>query len=549
MQNKIILLGVLILIFFNVNIVFAYTDTSSHWAEPSINRLALSGIVSGYQDGTFKPNNNLTRAELVTIINRMLGNKVQNTRYVPDINSKDWFYVEIRKGIESGFIEGGKDGSVRPRDLITREEAIAMLQRALVPTNSESIVTKYSDFDTISPWAKEAFSTFITKKYISGYTDNTIKPKLNITRAEVCAIINRMIDIYGAYGEFTGDIHGKLLINGDKVKLTNLTVYGTLIIAEGATNIQIENVLVVGDLILRTDIDLPAKNFKVTGKTVMQKKEPAKDDSKYSNSQYGISFSIPEGSKVIFIEQDSQKINYNQKNLMTIRINQSDDLYFVSFNSGLFKEKNRYDVAYEEMKLGYIGHYKYAIYGSEKNNSYFVYLKRDNTEYAIYFYNIDNINIIESLVDSIELYEAENIQIHNINVYRNPSLYLKFNYVDYVAVDDSYNTGTVNEEDAFYKLFIQVTNIIDMSNYTIDQLKTILVGLEDTTAEIVDSRITKVYTYDAIEYTVKNDGKISKSLYIIISNKLYHFIFTSTEERMVSAGVEIYEDIINSIEF
>ena len=118
-----------------------------------------------------------------------------------------------------------------------------------------------------------------------------------------------------------------------------------------------------------------------------------------------------------------------------------------------------------------------------------------------------------------------------------------------MTVDDSYNTGVVNENEAFFKMFIQVNNIIDMSDYTIEQLKDILVSLEDSSAQIIDSKIKKVYTYDAIEYTVKDGEKLTKSLYIVISTKLYRFIFVGDEQKMNAVGIEIYNDIINSMEF
>ncbi len=530
--------------------MFLHIQTQNgHWAEQDITKLSSYGIISGYQDGTFKPNNNLTRAELVTIINRMLNNTTQNTRYIPDINSKSWYYAEIRKGIDSGFIEGDKEGNVRPDSLITREEAIVMLQRALVPTNSELIVTGYSDFDTISPWAKDAFSTFITKKYISGYNDNTLKPKSNITRAEVVKIITRMWDVYVTFGELAGELHGNVLVNADRVSFNNITIDGSLIVCEGASNLKLENVLITGDLILRREITDPTGNFKVNGQIYKLNTEPVVDNSKYINDEYGISFSIPEGAQVVYIKSNSQKVNFKQKNLMTVRITQNEDLYFTSFLGGLQEEKNRFALPYQELKNGYIGYYKYSICGSEKDNSYFIYIKRDNVEYAIYFYNINNTNVIDNVIDSIKLYDGARITSHGRKTYNNPELFLKFNYIDYVVVDDSYNSGQVNEDNGFYKLIIQVTKIIDMSNYTIDQLKTILVGLEDTQAEIIDSNIKKVYTYDAIEYTVKYEDKLSKSLYIVISNKLYHFVFTSEEDKMTGAGLEIYEDIINNIEF
>lgn len=529
---------------------FAYTDTEGHWAEKEITNLSLNGIISGYSDNSFKPNKNMTRAELVTVINRLLGNNIQNTKYVPDINAKDWFYTEIRKGIQSGVIQGNAEGYVRPNDMVTREEAIVMLQRALVPVTSNVIACDYIDSNKISEWSRQSVNTFLKEGYIAGYTDNTIRPQNYITRAEVVKIIENIIDLYASLGEFAGEIHGNVLVFGKNVTLRNITIDGDLIVTEGALDtLKLENIIIEGDLIVRTDVTIPEKNFNLKGTTIDLRTNGEQTISSYINDEYGISFSIPEKAKVVYIEDEKQKINYKTNNLMTIRINQNDNLYFKSFKFALSKERDRYDVAYEEMDSGKIGIYKYAVYGSKKDDSYFVYIKRDNVEYSIYFYNIENINVIDSLVNSIKLYEGSKITPHYMKVYKNPDLYLKFSYLDYVTVDDSYNTGVVNDEKAFFKMFIQVTNIIDMSDYTIEELKDILVSLEDTDGEIIDSKIQKVYTYDAIEYTVKNEEKLTKSLYIVISTKLYHFIFTGEEDKMNSVGVEIYEDIVNSIEF
>ena len=530
---------------------FAYTDTSGHWAEKEITNLSLNGIMSGYTDNSFKPNQNMTRAELVTVINRLLGNSVQNTKYVPDINAKDWFYADIRKGIESGVIQGNAEGYVRPNDLVTREEAILMLQRALVPIEKNGLTDIFSDASSVSEWSKQAVNTFWKKGYITGYADNTIRPKNFITRAEVGKIIANMIDVYATFGEFSGEVHGNILVLGKNVTLKNITIDGNLIVVEGARNtLTLENIILDGDLILRTDVKIPNKNFVLKGTTYDLRTEKKEQDiSRYINDEYGIIFSIPEKAEVVFIEDEKQKINYKTKNLMTIRIRQDDALYFTAFNSALFKERERFDIAYSEMLRGKIGMYPYAVYGSEKDDSYFVYLKRDNVEYSIYFYNIENINVIDSLVNSIKLYEGAKIVPHMVKIYRNPELYLKFSYSDYVTIDDSYNTGVVNEEEAFFKMFIQVNNIVDMSNYTIEQLEEILVSLEDSDGEIIDSQIKKVYTYDAIEYTVKDGEKLTKSLYIVISTKLYHFIFIGEESKMDTVGIDIYNNIINSMEF
>ena len=536
---------------FAVSVCFAYSDTQNHWAEKEINIMSSNGIISGYTDGTFKPNQNMTRAELITVINRLLGNQKQNDRFVPDINVKDWYYAEIRKAIESGFVEGNQEGYVKPNNLITRQEAVVMLQRALVPVGSDVVTTEYNDIDSVSKWASRSFNTFLNKGYIKGYTDNTIKPGKNITRAEVVRVISNIVNTYFSFGEYTGKSSGTVLVNTADVKLKDFTVNGNLIVAEGAENLELENVHIIGDLVIRRETNFTSNDHQLDGKLYyLNYNEPVKDNAKYINEDYGISFSIPENTKVVLIEKDDKKINKNQKNLITLKVNQSDEYYFISFEDGQKAAFNRLEYNLDELDRGYADYYKYVIYGNERNNIYYVYLKRDNLEYEITLYNIENINILDSLVNSISLFEGDRIKNHKIVLYKNDDLNIKFRYPDYVAVDDSYNTNVVNDnQDAYYKLFLQVNNIVDLSNYTVEQLKNILVSLEDSDGEITESKIKKVYVYDAIEYTVKNDGKIFKSLYIIISKKLYHFVFLSSEDKMTSAGLEIYNDIVNSVEF
>ena len=541
----------MILIFLFASSSFAYSDIEDHWAEKEINIMSSNGIISGYTDGTFRPNQNMTRAELITVINRLLGNQEQNDRFVPDINTKDWYYVEIRKALESGFIEGNSEGYVRPNSLITRQEAVVMLQRALVPIGSDVVTTEYSDFDSVAKWASRSFNTFLYKGYIKGYTDNTIKATKNITRAEVVRIISNIISNYVSFGEYVGKSNGTVLVNTSNVKLKDFIVNGNLIVTEGAENLVLDNVHILGDLIIRRETSFTSNDYILEGKKYyLNYNEPDKDVNKYVNNDYGISFSIPDDAKVLFIDKNDRKFYKSQNNLITLKVNQSDDLYFVSFSDGQKTFYNELEYNIDEVSRGFLDYYKYVVYGDDKNNAYFVYLKRDNLEYEISLYNVKNINVLDSLVNSITLFDGEKIKNHTVQMYANDDLNLKFRYPDYVAVDDSYNTGIVNDnQEAYYKLFLQVNNIVDMSNYTVEQLKSILVSLEDSDGEITESKIKKVYVYDAIEYTVKNDGKIFKSLYVMISKKLYHFVFLSSEDKMTSAGIEIYDDIVRSIEF
>lgn len=532
------------------SVSLAYTDTSGHWAEKNIDSLSRINIIKGYSDETFRPDDYITRAELITIVNRLLKNSEQSYKYIPDVMSTDWYSEEIRKGIYSGIVQGNTEGKIRPNDYITREEAVLILGRAFVETMPVYNTFSYKDIKEISDWAHPEYYTFVKLGYISGYSDNTIRPKANITRAEIVKIINNIFSEIVFLGEYKEEVHGNLLVSGDEIRLTNVIIDGDLVVTEGTNGkLELNNVAISGNLILRSPVEYDNKKVSIKGKIInLYNSIDAGNANIYRNDKYGIEFSIPEDGKVVEIDENTKKVDYNKKNLTTLRVNKAEELHFVSFKNALAKEKRRFELVYTEIKTGKIGLAEYAICVDRKEESYFLFIKRDDVEYALYFYNIDDYNVIDNLVNSIKLYEGELIHKHNMKTYKNPGLYLKFSYLDYVGVDDSYNTGNVFDGDSYFKLFIQVNNVTDMSDYSLEELKIILKTLEGNT-EIIETKAKTVYQYDAIEFTTTEDDKMTKSLYVIMETKLYHFIFVGDAYKMESIGTEIYNDIVNTIEF
>lgn len=532
------------------SVSLAYTDIEGHWAQKNIESLSRINIIKGYSDETFRPDEYITRAELITIVNRLLKNTEQSYKYIPDVASDDWYSGEVRKAMYSGIVQGNDNGMVRPNAYITREEAVVILQRAFVKNLPAYNTISYKDIGEVSDWSKEAYYTFINLGYISGYDDNTVRPKANITRAEIVKIINNIFAEIVFLGEYNQEVHGNLLASGENIKLTDVIIDGDLVVTEGTNGtLTLDNVAILGNLILRTPLEIDNKKVSVNGKIInLYETVAAERGNVYINEQYGIRFSIPENGTVVEITQSTKNIDYDKDNLVTLIVNKSDELHFVSFKDALNKEKQRFALIYNEIKVGKIGLADYAICG-DGEDSYFVFIKRDDVEYAMYFYNIDDYNVVDNLVNSIELYAGELIHVHEMKVYKNPGLYLKFSYLDYVGVDDSYNTGNRFEGESYFKFFIQVNNVTDMSEYSLEDLKLILRTMEGNNVKILDTETKKVYQYDAIEFTTQEDGKISKSLYIIIETKLYHFIFVGDAEKMMSIGEEIYDDIVNTIEF
>jgi len=165
------------------------TDIASNWAVAQITSLVNQGVVSGYPDHTFKPDNIVTRAEFISMINKTFG--YTNTAKVNyyDVRTSDWYYNDIAKATAAGYIAGYPDGSMNPNDCITREEASVIVARVLAKNNSGSGYLPFNDDLTIQVWARNSVAALVQAGLISGYPDGTFRPAYPICRAEAAAMI------------------------------------------------------------------------------------------------------------------------------------------------------------------------------------------------------------------------------------------------------------------------------------------------------------------------------------------------------------------------
>ena len=132
--------------------VYAFSDVDNHWAKDSIEKLSQINIVKGYEDNTFRPDKNMTRAEVVTIINRLIGAQKESLKYIPDLDRQSWYSSEIRKSVQTGVIMGDDNGYVRPTSYVTREEVVTMLSRAFYVSGNTTLAENYIDEEEISKW-------------------------------------------------------------------------------------------------------------------------------------------------------------------------------------------------------------------------------------------------------------------------------------------------------------------------------------------------------------------------------------------------------------
>ena len=169
----------------------------SHWAYEAIKELSDDGILVGYEDGTFRPDSDMTRAEAAAIFARLIseekGEQVSGKATFGDVSGSDWYAPELGYLEKYDIIKGYEDGTFRPDTPVTRAEFTAMTVRyydlfneVKYPANT----TKYTDVNG-SDWAVKDISFATSEKWLNGYADGTFKGDSNITRAEVVTVINR----------------------------------------------------------------------------------------------------------------------------------------------------------------------------------------------------------------------------------------------------------------------------------------------------------------------------------------------------------------------
>lgn len=174
------------------------------WAKKDVMNSLYNAQLKGYEDNTIRLSNNVTRAEFAKMLVEMRDIKIdtKDAKQFSDVNKEDWFYNYVATLSKEGIVSGDGDGTFRPDDTITRQEAAVMLANAM---NDKGTVDKFNantgkhidtttdfkDDKSIATWADGSVKVMNDQKVINGYEDKTFRPENNITRAETIAMIQR----------------------------------------------------------------------------------------------------------------------------------------------------------------------------------------------------------------------------------------------------------------------------------------------------------------------------------------------------------------------
>ncbi|WP_174721860.1 S-layer homology domain-containing protein, partial [Paenibacillus xylaniclasticus] len=165
-------------------------DTEGHWAEQTIDIFTRLGLINGYEDGTFRPNRPITRAEFAVLLNRVFqfqGGSSTGT-VLKDIDGF-WAQQDIEKLVAAGVINGYTDGTFKPNQLITREEMVVMLARIVNLDSLEKDATKGNFYDLDHSYAASEIQAEAQAGIVSGKGNGNFDPKSNASRAEALQII------------------------------------------------------------------------------------------------------------------------------------------------------------------------------------------------------------------------------------------------------------------------------------------------------------------------------------------------------------------------
>ncbi len=237
------------------------SDLAGHWAGDVVSEWMSKGLISGYPDGTFKPDATMTRAEFMTIVNKVYNFTSEKDISFTDVKSNEWYYAVVKKAVAAGYISGYPDGRMLPNQPIQRQEVAAIFCKLESLNVDLQVAEQFKDIAGNS-WAKGYIGAAVKAGYFSGYGNGLFKATKGINRAEAVVATNKLDNAravtYGKAGTFgpatgTEFVSKSVVVKADGVILQNLTIKGDLTIDEsvGQGTVTLNNVVVQGQTFIK----------------------------------------------------------------------------------------------------------------------------------------------------------------------------------------------------------------------------------------------------------------------------------------------------------
>lgn len=170
----------------------AFQDIKGYWAEPYIKALAAKKIIAGFPDGTFKPEQAVTRAEFAAIVNKAFSPAIVRPKLdFTDVSSNFWAYQPIQSAYRGNFLTGYPGGKFQPDQQIPRVQVLVSLANGLnLPSGNSDVLSVYTDASQIPSYAASPVAAATARQLVVNYpTLNQLNPNQPATRAQVAAFV------------------------------------------------------------------------------------------------------------------------------------------------------------------------------------------------------------------------------------------------------------------------------------------------------------------------------------------------------------------------
>lgn len=266
----------------------AFTDTGGHWAENAVSKWSREyGVLQGYDDGSFRPDDSITRGAFAGILDRFLQFQAASASGTfSDTAGNRWEDAILKLNAAGVYL--GNDGRALPGDGITRQQAMTMVARAFRLDGADSALPYYDEAQ-LAGYARPYIAELTARGWITDAVDNRYRPTEPLTRAELVNLLDNMIQVLiQTGGNYSNDVDGSLLINAaEGASLSDMTISGDLLIAPGVTGpVSLSNVTIQGAL----------RNFSSVTPQIanVQTEQPAETDTPFDPSYGGTIVVQPE---------------------------------------------------------------------------------------------------------------------------------------------------------------------------------------------------------------------------------------------------------------
>ena len=173
-----------------------FTDVpATHWAYTAVEKASEAGLMNGYGGTLFGQNDPITRGQMVQILYNYYGEDCGTNSGFSDVPASAWYAKAVTWASKKGVVSGYSNGTFGPDNQLTREQMVTILYNvADKPETNPSAISQYSDYHQVASYAADGFAWAVSNKVVSGTSSTTLSPRGTATRAQVAVILVRYLE-------------------------------------------------------------------------------------------------------------------------------------------------------------------------------------------------------------------------------------------------------------------------------------------------------------------------------------------------------------------